>query len=337
LPKHDNPHQIDLLEAAVLTVSPLVSILLPAYNVAPWISTCLDSLLAQDFIDFEIIIVDDGSTDGTSGIIQNYAAADNRIRAFSQPNEGVGVARNSAIDHAAGRYIAFVDPDDLVSPDLLSSIVSRAETVAADIVAFPFQSFHESPSGNIMTSSTGLRVNLLPPHEPFSRRDLPEAVLLFSAPHVWQHLFSRSLLDRHDLRFASYPASSDVPFTFTALALAERITTVRRPLYLYRVREGSIQRSDDRDPLEFMEAFIALKRSLEDRGVMDDVRVSYNSQMIRRFNHEASKYPTGDFRRKTVLRHLRERGFADTGIANLRRTDVSTHALWRKYLDLRQQ
>ena len=98
---------------------PLISVIVPVYDVEKYLSKCLDSLLAQTWRNLEIIVVDDGSPDGSWDIMQDYAARDSRVRIFRKKNGGVSAARNFGMDAAEGEYLGFVDPDDWVSPHYL--------------------------------------------------------------------------------------------------------------------------------------------------------------------------------------------------------------------------
>lgn len=95
---------------------PLVSIIIPCYNVAPFMKKCLDAVCAQTLRDIEIICINDGSRDGTLDILREYEAGDERFIVIDQPNAGVAAARNAGLDAASGEYIGFVDPDDCISP-----------------------------------------------------------------------------------------------------------------------------------------------------------------------------------------------------------------------------
>lgn len=115
----------------------LLSIIVPAYNVERYISSCIESILNQPFQDFEIIIVNDGSTDGTLHICETLAASDSRIIVIDQENGGLGNARNRALDIARGKYISFIDSDDAISNDFYEniSILEKDETI--DFVRVP--------------------------------------------------------------------------------------------------------------------------------------------------------------------------------------------------------
>ena len=96
---------------------PVISIIVPVYNVAPFLSRCLDSLVGQTYENLEIICVDDGSTDGSAAILDACAAKDSRIKVIHQENAGVSVARNRGLDAATGEFVTFVDADDWLEPD----------------------------------------------------------------------------------------------------------------------------------------------------------------------------------------------------------------------------
>lgn len=115
--------------------SPLVSIVIPAYNASRFLGCAVESVLRQkDFNDWELIIVDDGSTDDTPALARRYAEADRRVRFISKPNGGQSTARNAGLLLAQGKYLCFIDADDLISPDFLRSTVDEAEASGADIV-----------------------------------------------------------------------------------------------------------------------------------------------------------------------------------------------------------
>ena len=100
--------------------NPQISVIVPVYNAEKWLRRCVDSILAQTFTDFELLLIDDGSTDGSPAICDEYAQRDSRIKVFYQKNSGVSAARNSGLDHARGEWILFVDADDYLYEDVVS-------------------------------------------------------------------------------------------------------------------------------------------------------------------------------------------------------------------------
>ena len=126
---------------------PLISFVIPVYNVAPYVRECLESVIRQDFKDFEVCVVDDGSTDGSSAICDEYAATyPGRFKLKHQPNQGVSVARNNALDMATGQYIWFVDADDYILPGSLCYISEILRQSGCDTLFFGGGNLLESDS-----------------------------------------------------------------------------------------------------------------------------------------------------------------------------------------------
>lgn len=128
--------------------SPLISVIVPIYNMESLLPRCLDSLAAQTLRDLEIICVDDGSTDGSGGIVRKYASGDSRFRLITQENSGRAEARNAGIRAAAAPYLGFADPDDYVEPDMYERLYRLAEESGADMVQCSYSPFLPAESGN---------------------------------------------------------------------------------------------------------------------------------------------------------------------------------------------
>ena len=124
---------------------PKISVIVPVYKVEQYLHECVDSILAQTFTDFELILVDDGSPDNCGKICDEYAAKDSRVRVIHQENQGVSAARNAALDVAKGEFIAFIDSDDVVNVYYLEVLLSGMDE-DTDIVACPFFTFSEEPA-----------------------------------------------------------------------------------------------------------------------------------------------------------------------------------------------
>lgn len=127
--------------------SPLISVIVPIYNMESLLPRCLDSLAAQTLRDLEIICVDDGSTDGSGGIVRKYASGDSRFRLITQENSGRAEARNAGIRAAAAPYLGFADPDDYVEPDMYERLYRLAEESGADMVQCSYFPFLPAESG----------------------------------------------------------------------------------------------------------------------------------------------------------------------------------------------
>lgn len=117
-----------------MTVNPLVSILSPCYNVEKFLPQCLDSIIAQTYSNLQIVLIDDGSKDGTWRVMQDYAAKDSRIEIYHQENQGVAATRNHLLDKVKGDYVLFIDSDDWIEPNMVEFLLEKALTNRADIV-----------------------------------------------------------------------------------------------------------------------------------------------------------------------------------------------------------
>ena len=124
--------------------NPKVSVIIPVYNTEPWLKECLDSVLRQTMAGFEVICVDDGSTDRSGAILKDYAARDARFCVISQKNKGQSAARNAGINVARGTYIYFLDSDDYIEPDLLETACRELDKKKLDIVFFDTVVFGET-------------------------------------------------------------------------------------------------------------------------------------------------------------------------------------------------
>ena len=126
-----------------------ISVLIPAYNVAPWIGSTLDSILSQTYKNLEVIVVDDGSTDNTGSVLDGYAARDERVIVVHQPNAGLVAARETGIANATGEYVTFVDGDDTIEADMYERLMANALKYDADIshcgMVFDFPDGHSEP------------------------------------------------------------------------------------------------------------------------------------------------------------------------------------------------
>ena len=125
---------------------PLVSVIVPVYNSAKYLVECLDSILNQTLTEIEVICIDDGSTDESLRILERYASCDSRVHILKQENKGAGAARNLGLAVAKGKYLSFLDSDDLFYPNMLKHAYLNAEKYSSDIVIFSYNKFFEEIS-----------------------------------------------------------------------------------------------------------------------------------------------------------------------------------------------
>lgn len=211
--------------------SPFFSIVVPVYNVAPYLPACLDSLAALDPQPDEIIVVDDGSTDACPSILSEYAIRLPQMRVIRQENGGLSVARNTGLDAARGKYLAFVDSDDWVAPDAYAEALRVAERDNLDMVLFNGEYHFEgrqpdrpiyadAPATDVITGSEWLRLRLR------AGRFLHM---------VWLHLYRRDFIEHHGLRFIPRLIHEDVIWTTQALLAAQRLRYLPKVAVHYRI------------------------------------------------------------------------------------------------------
>ncbi len=214
--------------------SPKVSVVVPIYNVEPYLRQCLDSILNQTLREIEVICINDGSPDRCGEIIDEYAARDSRLRAIHQENGGYGVAVNHGFKLARGCYIGIIESDDWVEPTMFERLHKQAEEMQADVAKCDFTYY----KGDGVFQPSDSVHKIAPEGTVFTLLENPSLFL----PHVsiWSAIYKRDFLVRHQImieesRSASY---QDMPFAALVYAKGAKVTLVHDHLINYRVEEG---------------------------------------------------------------------------------------------------
>ena len=213
-----------------------ISIIVPAYNVEPYISRCLESLCSQTHKNLEIIVIDDGSSDGTGELLDHWAIRDNRILVIHQRNGGVTCARYAGMDCASGTYIGFVDGDDIVEPDMFAMLFSDAKKYHADIAHCGYQMVF--PDGHV-DNYYGSR-QILEQDRRKGVIDLLEGTTV--EPGLWNKLYHRSLIERllQDPRMdKTIRINEDLLMNFLLFSYAHKSIFRDECKYHYMLRKGS--------------------------------------------------------------------------------------------------
>lgn len=233
--------------------SPLVSVVVPVYQVEPYIRDCLDSILGQTYSHLEIIVVDDGSPDACPQICDDYAACDARVSVIHQPNGGLSSARNAGIARASGEYLAFVDSDDVVAPAFVETLVDMARGTGADIAqcGFTRDASRLKAGRGVPGGQGGNGVEVLTALEATERLQLEHRG---TYAVVWDKLYARLLFE--GVRFPVGRQHEDEFVTYRLLWKARRVCVSDEPLYWYRRRTESITGQDfNLARLDSLEAF----------------------------------------------------------------------------------
>lgn len=218
---------------------PKVSVILPVYNVGPYLDETLDSLTQQTLKDIEIIAVNDGSTDDSEDILKKHQIADSRISYFNQRNQGQSVARNLALEHATGDYIYMMDADDSIVPDALQRCYDYAERTQADFIFFDGDSMLEEGAQPLTWNYH--RTHLCEEGTPYRGDNLLDKMLDTEKHNcvVWLLLIRKSYLDSIGLSFYPGIIHEDELFTTILTLKSHRIYCLQQRLVQHRVRRAS--------------------------------------------------------------------------------------------------
>ena len=276
-----------------------LSIIVPVYKVEPYLRKCVDSLLDQDLPkdNYEIILVDDGSTDACPGICDDYEARFDNVKVVHRGNGGLSAARNSGIDVAEGRYVLFVDSDDYLEPHVLKMLVDKVESDGLDVLRFNYQNVNE-------------RYVAFEPNKeskPFvDYRDEPCDGVTFLTErlgfgcYAWQFIMKRDLLD--SCRFKEGIYFEDTEWTPRMLQKATCVSSMDLMVYNYLQRQGSITQSVDNkkkkkvldDKLGLIDAMCDQKKKVEDKrwfeGMTAQLALSVIGDVSMFFYPERSHY-----------------------------------------------
>lgn len=242
----------------------LLSVIIPVYNTKEYLRACVKSCLSRSFDDYEILIVDDGSTDSETPLLCDSIASEHPglVRVIHQKNKGLGGARNTGTAEAKGEYLFFVDSDDTLTEGAVDIIVKRIKETNSDIIAFDI--YTDNGSGNrVPLDSSYIRVK-----EPFSLSEHPE--FLLSLPNAWSRVWKRTLYTENGIEYPERAWYEDIRTTSKLFAAAESITTTEDRLYVYLQREGSIMRSANLERnVEIIDAFEDLLGWYRNKGLFD--------------------------------------------------------------------
>ena len=278
-----------------------LSIIVPVYNVEAFLNKCVDSLLAQALPadEYEVIIVDDGSTDGSGALCDTLAAEHGNIRVIHQQNRGLSGARNAGIPVASGDYVMFVDSDDFLCPNVLGTLVGLMEAKELDILRFNYQNVNMD--GAVFEPNKYVKPfvdysDVVCDGETFLNERLGYAC------YAWQFLVKASILRQEGNGFKEGIYFEDVEWTPRILLQARRVASTDTLVYNYLFRTGSIARNKDaekkrkaiRDKMTILEGFAALRPQVKDdrwfRGMSSQIALSIFDIVGRFFYPERKEY-----------------------------------------------
>ena len=249
---------------------PTISVIVPVYKVEPYLRQCVDSILGQTFRDFELILVDDGSPDGCPAICDEYAEQDSRVKVIHKENGGLSSARNAGLDVAKGEYIAFVDSDDWIHPEMLDTMQNRIQQHHADMAICGVESVYED-DGKIVHHTLTDAV--------LSQDDMVGKL----ATQAWYYIIACNKLYRKKifevLRYPEGYIHEDAAIIHRIIGLCKCIVTVEQPFYNYRQTGNSIMRSA-----------LNIQRTDNLSALADRVQYAFTQKWSRVFSITAERY-----------------------------------------------
>ena len=263
----------------------LVSVVVPIYNVEKYLDRCINSIVSQTYSNLEIILVDDGSPDNCPSICDEWAKKDSRIVVIHKENQGLGMARNTGIDHANGAYIYFFDSDDYIEPDTIESCLQAANDNNADLVVFG----HDDVTVDMKLLATHIPN---PPKKLFVGNEITDKLLPNSiycnlqngedwnmVMSAWNKFYSMDIIKKSSWRFASErEIISEDFYSLTELyGYLNRVCIIDKVFYHYTVNTSSLSRSYRPDRFERIKSFHASMVSLSEKmDVRDIIEQSIN-------------------------------------------------------------
>ena len=225
-----------------------ISVVVPVYNGEHFIKRCIDSILSQTYTNWELVIVDDGSTDSTVDILEEYKNKDDRIRYYTQENKGAGSARNLGIDYILGEYLVFVDADDWIAPQYFEKLSLCKDDVV-------FIDANRISNGKKTTEFMSL-------FEGLDKDNLIRCQMTGYMPWGgWRKAVKVSLIKENKIRYSEHKVGEEAIYSFCVLQHSDSIRFLKDRFYNYEIRKGSLSQSYNLDP--WWDVCIALKKHIK--------------------------------------------------------------------------
>ena len=276
-----------------------ISITVPVYNVEQYLERCLNSLLNQTFTqDYDIICVNDGSTDKSGEILESYARQYPKIKVINQENKGLSEARNTALEHVTGKYTMFVDSDDFIAPTALKDLYKYAETHKSDVVIFDF--YGGVPGTKNIHMQSFPQIAQKYKDNTFNVKTADPMVYRFFAVATWSKIYRTNFVK--DLKFEPGMINQDVAHWALVWSKAKRIHYLPKPLYFYfKEREGSITKDKGAHIFDVFTVFSKAQEYLEQCGYFNKYKYIHYAHFASNIMNRLKKI-TPELRKELINR-----------------------------------
>lgn len=257
-----------------------VSVIIPVYNAEKYLEQCLKSVLSQTLKDIEVICVDDGSSDSSPEILEDFAKKDPRVIIKRQKNLFAGAARNNGMENARGKYFAFWDSDDYFEKNALEILYNKCEKERADMCLCAAYCV-DGKTGRRCVDETFLKRRFLPKESVFSIETAPEYIFNMASNTPWQRMVRADFIRKRGIRFQNLRHANDTYFSLMATYFAKRITYTEKPLVNYRINNSeSVTGKTSAAPLCAYEAYAAVFDEITKRGISEKAMQSFYSKLL---------------------------------------------------------
>ena len=263
--------------------TPKVSIIIPIFNAGNLLYKCLDSVVNQSLKEIEIVCVDDGSSDNSLEILEKYAKKDSRFKVFHQENQGVGTARNNAINQSEGEFIVFLDADDWIEHDMCKRLYAHSTQLNSDLVIF--DALEHTADNKIDKVSYFSRNEFDKDYKSFvfDYKFIKNKLLVSSLGAIWSKFYKSSFIKNNDIRFSKHKIYNDIEFNLESILLADNISYVPEQFYHYmRLGQPSLQTSfrEGKDEMIWLDVLWDMFDLFAENSIMDEFRFDFINYCI---------------------------------------------------------
>ncbi|WP_299524526.1 glycosyltransferase family 2 protein [uncultured Methanobrevibacter sp.] len=250
---------------------PQISVVLPVYNVEKYLKQCLDSLINQTFDDFEVICVNDGSTDSSLNILEEYASKDDRFRIISQQNKGLSGARNTGMNYIKGNYLLFLDSDDWIEENALELLYNQVSNLDSEMIIFPYRYYNQETGKYNENDFTKLNMfDSSIDNKNFNYKNIPEIV--FRIPHESIKLYKVETLKKLAVKFPEGLNYEDAYFFYKIFFKLNKVSIIRTPIYNYRIRSDSICTTGSEKSFDIFKILTSIENFLKEDKIYDELK-----------------------------------------------------------------
>lgn len=269
--------------------SPKVSIIIPIYNPGKYFIKCLDSVINQSLNEIEVLCIDDGSTDGSADILEEYSKRDNRFKLFYQENQGAGTARNKGIENANGEYILFLDADDWIENDACEKLYAHAKHLDVDLDLFDVIWYHKDNKKELITYFKENEFNQDYINFIFDKSHIQKKIVDAKLGVIWSKFYKTSFIKENNIKFSTYKIYNDVVFHFKTILLANKIAYYPHVFYHYlKVGQPSLQTSHRWGEYEstWFNVMMEIREFLIENNLMDDFKMIFINYSFESFERK---------------------------------------------------